>query len=570
MKRLALFFFFDEYGCVDEYISYMLTDLKKNVEKILVVVNGSVNEKGEKVFRSLADDLLIRENVGYDVWAYKAGIEYIGYESLQTYDEFIMMNYTNFGPIFPFQEMFMEMERNESIDFWGLSMSWGNKKDIPEHIQSHFIVVRKSVLESKYFRDYWEKVPKITCFEDALYKHEFVFTKYFAEKGFTWTVYLNIDEYADEIANPLLAYPYIMIKEKRTPLIKRKSFFLSPDWLFGIGLKSNIAQTLRLIEAETDYDVALIWKNMLRTQNMRTIQWNMNPDCIVSDSCMTQTAHEAMILFELQYIEKYQNYKQYLMRFSNDAVVYFKLQTMCSLEMQTEIQAYYERKVNFICDFKEITRTYEIAFLVSDRKEKSDLTDAFNLYDKENFDNLLSSTNAISQLVKCLQTRKELGGLFSDISCDRENLDHIWRKDYKNILHLLEDRQIHVKLEKDRSPIYLQSGICVIRAEWLNEYAALDKTMKKWHISRSLKWVILAIIMQSKGYACGHLYNEQFVSDVISYNEYYYMKTSDCLQGQNVHELKHFNLHEMISLNLKYCKEKKDMLKGWITKRNDT
>ena len=37
IKRLAIFFFYDDQGIVDDYIPYMLKDLKENLSEILVV-----------------------------------------------------------------------------------------------------------------------------------------------------------------------------------------------------------------------------------------------------------------------------------------------------------------------------------------------------------------------------------------------------------------------------------------------------------------------------------------------------------------------------------------------------
>ena len=176
MRRLVLFFFFDESGIADPYIEYMLQDLKKNVKRILFVVNGKITDESKSRIAPYIDDILVRDNFGYDVWAYKAGIEFLGYDCLEKYDEFVMMNYTNFGPIYPFKEMFDHMSTKINIDFWGLSLSWGNGSNIPVHIQSHFITVRSSILRTKWFREYWSKIPDINSFEDALYKHEFVFT----------------------------------------------------------------------------------------------------------------------------------------------------------------------------------------------------------------------------------------------------------------------------------------------------------------------------------------------------------------------------------------------------------
>lgn len=44
MKRLGIYFFFDKDGIVDKYVDYVLEDLTKHVDKLIVVCNGQLNE----------------------------------------------------------------------------------------------------------------------------------------------------------------------------------------------------------------------------------------------------------------------------------------------------------------------------------------------------------------------------------------------------------------------------------------------------------------------------------------------------------------------------------------------
>lgn len=53
MKRLGIFFFYEKNGYVDEFITYYLADLAKNLTELVVVCNGKLSEQGRKAFRSL-------------------------------------------------------------------------------------------------------------------------------------------------------------------------------------------------------------------------------------------------------------------------------------------------------------------------------------------------------------------------------------------------------------------------------------------------------------------------------------------------------------------------------------
>ena len=163
-KRLLIYFIYDRDGIVDDYIFYMLDDLDKNVEDIFVVVNGNLEAKSKERLKFYTDQILERENKGFDVWAYKEAMETLGWEKLKTYDEVILMNYTIMGPIYPLKEMFDTMAERD-LDFWGVTKFHQVDMDpfgtvpygyLPDHIQTHFLVFRKTLVESRELQHYWE------------------------------------------------------------------------------------------------------------------------------------------------------------------------------------------------------------------------------------------------------------------------------------------------------------------------------------------------------------------------------------------------------------------------------
>ena len=68
MKRLGIFFFYEKNGDVDDFISYYLADLAKNLSELIVVCNGKLSEQGRQAFQKFTDQILVRENKGLDVW----------------------------------------------------------------------------------------------------------------------------------------------------------------------------------------------------------------------------------------------------------------------------------------------------------------------------------------------------------------------------------------------------------------------------------------------------------------------------------------------------------------------
>lgn len=275
MRTLAITFFYDGAGIVDEYMFYLVESLKPFVARNIFVSNGPIAPEASERLEAMGAEILIRPNVGFDVWAYKAGIELVGYEELKDFDEILLLNHTFYGPIFPFSEMFDDM-RNRKCDFWGITAHkemipnpFTNSGVLPRHLNSHFIAVRAPLLHSEDFSSYWKDMPMIDSYVDSVLKHESRFTKHFIDKGYICEVY------DDDTAYPS-NYPCFinvdLAMERRCPILKRRIFF--HDSLFIEQNAIDLPRALQIMRDTSDYDEALIWKNILRTSKLRTLNTN--------------------------------------------------------------------------------------------------------------------------------------------------------------------------------------------------------------------------------------------------------------------------------------------------------
>ncbi len=290
VNRAVIFFFYDKDGVVDDYVPVMLEDVKKNASEILVVCNGRLDERGRKKLEGVTDQILVRENKGFDVWAYKAGIEHYGFERLAAFDEVVFMNFTIMGPLYPFREMFEEMAAKD-LDFWGLTLFHETPFDpfgkieygyLPLHLQSHFITVRKPMLASKEFREYWDAMPMITCYEEAVCWHEAIFTKKFSDYGYQWGAYVDTLDMQQHSFCPLLMAPLELIKNRRCPIVKRRSFFHDyTDFLENTNGECTV-EAMDYIKNHLDYDENLIWDNVLRVQNQADVRKCLHLNYILS------------------------------------------------------------------------------------------------------------------------------------------------------------------------------------------------------------------------------------------------------------------------------------------------
>lgn len=96
-------YYYDAEGIVDESVVYYIKSLKSVVSRLVVVVIGNIDDKGKEKLDWIADEILIRENVGFDAGAYKAVLCSPDFmEKIKQYDEIVLSNDTCFGPFIPY------------------------------------------------------------------------------------------------------------------------------------------------------------------------------------------------------------------------------------------------------------------------------------------------------------------------------------------------------------------------------------------------------------------------------------------------------------------------------------
>lgn len=275
-RRACIYFIYDRDGVIDDYILYQLRELRKSVDFIHCVINGTLQERGKKALQEVADEVYERENKGVDIGAYKAAINHIGWDKLDTFDELVLMNNTCFGPVYPFEEAF-HWATGQDVDFWGLTYdlksNWNHNnkylhynKDI-KHIQSYFLVLRQKLLGSEFIKNFFHEIPENTGYIDSGIVYEYAFPGYFEKYGYKGAVYCDDKDFN----YPLLHNPVGLLKKYRMPLIKKRSFFHHYTDVLSNTAGEATAELIEYLEKHTGYNMAYIWTNMLRTADLANL-----------------------------------------------------------------------------------------------------------------------------------------------------------------------------------------------------------------------------------------------------------------------------------------------------------
>ena len=232
MNRGLVYFHFDPHHQVRDYVLAALSSLRPHADHVLLVSNSPIGEADRVRLETCCDEILQRPNEGLDADAYRAGLEHLGWDRLADFDELILTNHTCYAPLRPWEEVLTRAEGWCDISFWGMTEHAAMRphpflarRELPRHVQSHWIAVRRRLLTAPAFREYWERMPPVSSYRDSIQWHESRFTDHFAELGHTWEVAFPVDRYRSD--NPAIEEAPALLADG-CPLLKRRALFHDP------------------------------------------------------------------------------------------------------------------------------------------------------------------------------------------------------------------------------------------------------------------------------------------------------------------------------------------------------
>ena len=232
MNRGLVYFHFDPHHQVRDYVVAALSSLRPHADHILLVSNSPISEVDRARLATCCDEILPRPNEGLDAGAYRAGLEHLGWERLADFDELILTNHTYYAPLRPWEEVLTRTGSRRDISFWGMTEHgvmrphpFLAKRELPRHIQSHWIAVRRRLLADPAFREYWEQMPPVSSYRDSIQWHESRFTGHFTGIGHTYEVAFPVDRYRSD--NPAIEEAPALLADG-CPLLKRRALFHDP------------------------------------------------------------------------------------------------------------------------------------------------------------------------------------------------------------------------------------------------------------------------------------------------------------------------------------------------------
>lgn len=493
LRRIVFYLFFDPQGVVDDYVTYKLQALREHAAHIFVVSNSTLTPEGRDKLESVADTVWERKNVGFDVWAYKEAMETFGMDRLGEFDELILMNYTFFGPVFPFAETFERMDAQE-LDFWGLTAHKsvdpnpfaGATGVLPFHIQSHWIGIRKAMLTSLEFQQYWATMPMIRSYDDSILHHEARFTQHFASKGFRYAIAFPPEDYPSE--HPVFDNAVLML-DNRCPIVKRRMFFHEPSYL-----ERNAILGRRVLEKleDTDYPVDLIWRNIVRSAEPRTLHTNFSMLSVLPGGDvgeMPDPAPRICVIAHVYYDDMVQEMMSYVGHIPGPYDLVVTTDTGAKRSRILAALAPYDiarvevrvlesnrgRETSaFLVGCRDllVPGRYDLICKVHSKKSAQDGYNLGMLFKHHMFDNLLSSPMYVSGLLHLFAKDQTLGMVFPPVvNIGYPTLGHAWFTNRPAAVELAKDLGIHTTFDRS-TPIAPYGGMFWCRPEAIVAFTA--------------------------------------------------------------------------------------------------
>lgn len=239
-RRALVYHHYDQDDIIDDYVIHFLQSAKLFGCDLLFGSNSALTkEELNQKIRPLTNDITLRTNRGFDFASWSQMLLRHGRDFFDSYDEVIIANSTVYGPLFPLDEVFSRMA-DVRCDFW-TPTKHSSAYGIPEHVQPYFLVVRKALLQSDAFWNYWSSIKEdYVDLWDVIWNAEIRMTRDFVEAGFTFAVlaepatYQELRDLGHYEPYVLHAVPYL-IEAKRLPFVKVKAFYVNPQRPFTMS-----------------------------------------------------------------------------------------------------------------------------------------------------------------------------------------------------------------------------------------------------------------------------------------------------------------------------------------------
>ena len=175
----------------------------------------------------------------------------------------------------------------------------------------------------------------IEDYAQAVGKHESIFTKHFADKGYSWGTSVEFEDLRNYSGYPLMMCPKKLVAERRCPVFKKRSFFHMEDDFLKNTAGEQTSELFDYLRYHTDYNVDMIWETILRNYHQYDIVKNLNLTYVLptnqfnSELLKKQTSeYRVALVMHLYFEDLLEESYEYISSMPENADIYLTTDTL--------------------------------------------------------------------------------------------------------------------------------------------------------------------------------------------------------------------------------------------------
>ena len=336
--------------------------------------------------------------------------------------------------------------------------------------------------------------------------------------------------------NAYLYEPYWLIKEKKFPVYKRKNLSIPLKQYLEYSYGNEQYKTLEYIKNNTEYDISMIWENVLRLYSISDIFEAVGLEyCLstvaskdVSKNVLKQTLVVIHIAYadELEYVIHYLDeipseidiiitaHKENIDKFSRELKEYNNVKFIEVVNRGRDISA-------LLIGIRNEVEKYEYVCYIHDKKSKQVPTVTGGDFKQLVWENLLFNNHHIKNIINLFEDNHRMGLLVPPSPYHGEYSGVIggrWTLNYGNVKKLADRLKISVPIEEDKMPLAIGTSFWCRRKAlqklWDISWKYEDFKEEPLPVDGELNHAIeriLPYVSQQAGYYTGWVMNEREV-----------------------------------------------------------
>ena len=556
-KRIAMYVIYDKDGILDNFRKYYLKELRKVVDCIVGVVSGTLTPESRDELSEFTDDFFVRENKGLLAGSWIDGIKHIGWDTLDKYDELLMLNDSFFGPFYPLEEMMDAAEKSDA-DFYGAMQNFEDKSctEIAGRPMKHghfrgsicyFYIIKSRLLHSSEFKKYWSAMPEIKEDWDTYFYAEMQFFDYVKDAGF------RIDAYQDErlkgyFFDNLTHNMEKLVEHEKIPFARIRPFCTDlKDQSLQISYGKDPRETLEYIEKYTNYDTDMIWDYILRTKNITHIFNQLQLEYVVSKDTVEKPynySNKLAAIVHIYYQDQVETIAKYCKNFPSNTDFYI---TTTSKETSQKIEEEFSKfDLHYKCKIRPnvgvamstLWVTYANVVLSGEYKYICYFHDKKSPYSqwemqgeqfgKRCYDNLIGTPEIIKNIINLFEANQRMGMVGSPVVYHGGYFEvaiRSWLGNYQNTKDLAKKLDISVDISPYITPVAPYGDMFWFRAEAMKQSIGHGLTYKDFDVEyqpdftlmHAIERIYAFAVQQSGFYYAEVLNSDDARSDLINY-----------------------------------------------------